>query len=258
MMRDFTLIAYSAYLQALKSNGHPFILFNDAIKKKLPEKFCLIRHDVDRKPKNALKMAKLEQEIGVLSTYYFRSKPNSFDPTIMKEVYDMGHEVGYHYENLSDTNGNYAHAISDFIKNLEKFRKIVPIHTISMHGRPLKPFDNRDLWRNITNHELLKESLDIAGEVYLDIDYKDIAYINDTGRNWSSDKSNMRDKVSSLIPANFANGKELLGYLKTNPHPRICLQIHPERWTNDFSEWMLQATKDFIANTIKFVLCVIR
>jgi hypothetical protein len=35
------------------------------------EQFCLVRHDVDRKPLNALKMAEIENKLGVKSTYYF-------------------------------------------------------------------------------------------------------------------------------------------------------------------------------------------
>ena len=31
-----------------------------------------IRHDIDRKPERALKMAEIEHDFGVKSTYYFR------------------------------------------------------------------------------------------------------------------------------------------------------------------------------------------
>jgi hypothetical protein len=186
-MRDFTLNAYKLYLTSIQKNNIPFFRYDEFMSlNTLPEKFCLVRHDVDRKPENALKMALLEKSIGVKSTYYFRVKPSTYKPEIIKKIEKLGHEIGYHYESLSDTDGNIELAIEDFEKNLDSFRKIAKISTCSMHGRPLKPYDNRDIWRIKENHDLLTNKYNLLGEVYLDIDYTDIAYINDTGRNWTS------------------------------------------------------------------------
>jgi hypothetical protein len=68
----------------------------------------------------------------------------------------MGHEVGYHYEDLSfawaklkaQGAGHRAQGkelkkelaelgIESFKKNLEMFRSIVPVKTICMHGSPV-------------------------------------------------------------------------------------------------------------------------
>lgn len=254
-MKDFTLKQYKTYLISLNDNIGNFLRFDEYIASiDKPEKFCLIRHDVDRKPKAALKMAKLEQEMGIVSTYYFRAKSQTFKPKILKEISDMGHEIGYHYESLSDTNGDIKKAVGDFKKHLHEFRSIVPISTCSMHGRPLKPYDNRDIWKIKENHQYLKNELGMIGEVYLDIDYSDIAYINDTGRNWTSGKSNRRDKVNSNIVADFNSAKDLLTYLSNNPHPKICFQIHPERWTDNLIEWQLQKMKDLGINQVKTLI----
>jgi hypothetical protein len=199
-------------------------------------------------------MAKLEHSMGIKATYYFRIKKSSFHPAIMQEIEGMGHEVGYHYENLSDTKGDLVSGLIDFEKHLTTFRKVVQVKTISMHGRPLKPYDNRDLWKNKENHDLLLNKFGILGEVYLDIDYSDIAYVNDTGRNWKTKLSNRRDHVSSKINADFNSSEELLNYFSDNPHPKICFQIHPERWTDDKLEWVTQWAKDKAINTIKKII----
>jgi hypothetical protein len=254
-MMDFTLAAYTQYINAIKKNYKAFSKFEDIITTPAKhESFCLIRHDVDRLPKHALIMARLENKMEIKSTYYFRAKPHTFKPNIIKEIFKLGHEIGYHYESLSDTNGDIKAAILDFEKNLEKFRKLVPVSTISMHGRPFKPYDNRDIWRIPENHKLLKEKFKILGEVYLDIDYSDIAYINDTGRNWTSGKNNLRDKVHSTVRVEFNNGKELLHYLSNDPHPRLVFQIHPERWSNNLLDWTSQYTKDKAVNIIRVLL----
>jgi hypothetical protein len=134
-----------------------------------PESFCLIRHDVDRRPKKALQMARLETSFQIHSTYYFRTKRHVFKPEIIKKISDLGHEIGYHYEGLSDKKGNLDHALRDFEYNLKKLREIVPVKTVSMHGSPLSTIDNRDMWRDPNKHRLLAEKYSILGEVYLDI-----------------------------------------------------------------------------------------
>jgi hypothetical protein len=254
-VKDFTLQRYQEYLDAICSQTFPFYTFCNFMElREKPERFCLVRHDVDRKPANALNMAKLEYAMKVKATYYFRTKQETFKPDIIREIAGMGHEIGYHYESLSDTDGSIPLALEDFESNLERFRKIVPVKTISMHGRPLKPYDNRDIWRIPENHELLKSKFNLSGEVYLDIDYSDIAYINDTGRNWTSGESNRRDKVDSNISADFNSGEDLLRYLQGKPHPQIIFQIHPERWSDDLFDYCSQFAKDTFINAAKRIV----
>ncbi len=254
-MRDFTLKAYRSYIEAIQQKEIPFLRFDELMPlKEQPSKFCMARHDVDRKPQNALQMAMLEQQMGIRATYYFRAKPNTFKPDIIQKVAALGHEIGYHYESLSDSNGDLANALEDFEKNLAMFRGIVPIKTISMHGRPLKPYDNRDIWRIPENHDLLAYKFALLGEVYLDINYTDIAYINDTGRNWTSGESNRRDKVESNIVADFGSGEQLLAYLQQNPHPKMIFQIHPERWSDKFWANSMQHAQDILINAIKTIV----
>lgn len=215
------------------------------------ENFILIRHDIDRKPYNALRMAKMEKEMGIKSTYYFRHKEHTFLPEVIKNIQELGHEIGYHYENLSDSNGDMPTALKDFETKLGSFRKLVPVKTISMHGRPLKKIDNRDMWKD--NKEFLNKC-NVIGEVYLDVDYENIAYINDTGRNWSQGRSNIRDKVNSKIIADFNNNMELEDFLKNNKNNKIVFQTHPERWSNSYFEWLMQLLKDTGINIIKSMI----
>ena len=254
-MRDFTLEVYKSYLQAIKASYSKILRFDEFfMAEKIPANFCLIRHDVDRKPNNALHMADLENDAGIRATYYFRAKPHVFNTDIIDRILNLGHEIGYHYESLSDTNGNMSLALEDFEMNLSKFREITPVQTICMHGRPFKPFDNRDMWRGQENRRLLSENYGILGEVYLDIDYRDIAYITDTGRNWSSTRSNKRDQVNSRIPSDFSSGKALKRYLNTEPHPKLVFQIHPERWEGTPTGYASQWLRDMAVNLVKKIL----
>jgi hypothetical protein len=206
---------------------------------------------VDRKPKNALEMARLEHSLNITSTYCFRTKKHTFKPDIISTISSMGHEIAYHYECLSDTKGDMQEAIKNFQNNLSKLRKFAPVSTISMHGRPFSRYDNKAIWKDVENHRRLIEHNNILGEIYLDIDYSDIAYINDTGRNWRTREANRRDHVDSNIVLDFNDGRSLLNYLENRPHPKLIFQIHPERWSDHKFEYFNQYLKDKVINLVK-------
>ena len=67
----------------------------------------ILRHDVDRLPENSLETAKIEHDLGINGTYYFRIGPESYDENIIKQIAGLGHEVGYHYEKLSEISRKY-------------------------------------------------------------------------------------------------------------------------------------------------------
>lgn len=262
-MTDFTLKAYIYYIELIRDKFPNILRFDEFFEsgpapERSIESFCLLRHDVDRRVGHSLAMAKAEHEVGVKSTYYFRTKPHTFKPDILRQVAEMGHEIGYHYENLSDFNGDMEKALDDFKFQLDRIRKVVPIRTIAMHGSALKGIDNRDLWRNDENHRLLREQFDLYGEVYLDIDYSDICYLTDTGRNWTSTKSNIRDKVHSSIPADFESGEAMAAYFRGDPHPKMVFQIHPERYSPTSPDLVIDWSRDQAANIAKKFFALLR
>ena len=254
-MRNFTLDSYKKYVEIITNKYKSILRFDNYFLSDIPpESFVIFRHDIDRRPHRALVMAEIENSLGVCSTYYFRIKKHTFNPTIISKISQLGHEIGYHYESLSDTDGNMDKALIDFEYNLDRMRQIVPVKTISMHGRPFKKYDNRDIWKNLENSQYLKDKLNILGEVYLDIDYSDIAYINDTGRNWISNKSNIRDKIISDINSDFNNETELREALINKKFNKIIFQIHPERWNDNSIPWSLQYGFDLSVNIVKSII----
>ena len=117
-MRDFTLKKYNIYINAILNVSKNILCFEEYFKLNTkPDNFVIIRHDVDRMPYRALNMAKFESKKGIKSTYYFRSKKHTFKPKIIKEISSLGHEIGYHYESLSDAKGDMDLAFANFEKN---------------------------------------------------------------------------------------------------------------------------------------------
>ena len=101
-MPDFTPNTCKLLLSTFLDQNYSFQPFIDFLRN--PEsRTVILRHDVDARKMNSLRTAQLENELGIRGTYYFRIVPESFDKEVIKKIYDLGHEVGYHYEDLSFT-----------------------------------------------------------------------------------------------------------------------------------------------------------
>lgn len=244
---DFTLYKFRQLCEAIVRN-YPTVTVSDYLEKKHPERFVIMRHDIDRLPGNALKTAKIEQELGIRATYYFRACKHVFRPSILKQISDMGHEVGYHYETLSESRGDYEKAIELFRLNLDNFRKICDIKTICMHGRPLSIYDNRDMW-NFSNYR----DFGIIGEAYLSFE-EGFNYFTDTGRTWGRGH-NIRD----FIPDNNENIQlnttdSLIKLIESKELNNLYILVHPERWSSNLVEWSLYYSADQLVNIGKSML----
>jgi hypothetical protein len=59
----------------------------------------LLRHDVDQYSASAVRMAAIEAEMGVISTWYFRWR--TVNPAVIDNIRQAGHAIGLHYETLT-------------------------------------------------------------------------------------------------------------------------------------------------------------
>ena len=242
-MRDFELEKYGKLCETIVQENYKILTFKDYISEEPKDKFVILRHDVDSKPYRALRMARLENKLNIKSSYYFRYNKSVFDPKIIKEIDELGHEIGYHYEVLSKTKGDFPRALELFLEELSEFRKICEIKTICMHGSPLSKYDNREMWK-IFDFKLYG----IKGEAYLSAG-KDLDYFSDTGWNWNS-KHKLRDYISGnknnlLIDST----DDLLDLVKNKSSGRIYLLAHPGNWAGNSQEWYCTWGENKIAST---------
>lgn len=249
-MRDFTIKKYTELCNAINENYTTVTVAEYILDH--PKNLAILRHDVDVCPKKAFRMATLENELGIRSTYYFRVIPKIFKPEVIKKIHKLGHEVGYHYEVLDKANGNFEKAIELFEKELKSFREICDIKTICMHGNPLTSWNNRDLWQKYNFKEY-----GIIGEVYLSIDYDEVMYFTDTGRGWSG-KYSLKDFVGVNNPylKGINSTSDLIGLIHENKVKSMCLLTHPKRWNDSYIPWLkefaFQSTKNIIKSCLKW------
>jgi len=265
---DFTLDKYSELLKALLGAGYRFETMAQTMTSTMTDDYdndkttmtstmtmtvCL-RHDVDLKPQNSLKTAKIEAKMGIRATYYFRAVPESWDEQIIKEIAALGHEIGYHYESLTTCNGNKKLAYEDFCMNLERLRKLADVTTICMHGSPRSPYDSKDIWGDYDYREL-----GIVGEPYLDTDWSKTFYLTDTGRRWDGYNVSVRDKIPHWQDVwneqglTFHTTDDIIKRANSLPE-RIMITTHPQRWNDSIAAWakelLLQNTKNIIKSLL--------
>jgi len=248
---DFSLNKYQDLITTIKDTGKHNLLMSDYFGSSKNNCYIL-RHDVDRNIDNALKMAKIEKANNVKSTYYFRI-PKTFHKIIIQEIAGLGHEIGYHYENMGTCYGDINKAWDDFRRNLDKLRRLYPVKTICMHGSPLSKFDNRDLWKKYNYR-----SEEIIGEPYLDIDWDKVFYLTDTGRKWDGNDVSIRDKVryrkgnKNIEWPVYHSTNDIIRAIDKREFPaRAMITIHPQRWHDNPILWTKELMSQGIKNVVK-------
>lgn len=249
--KDFTIHKFQSLCEVVAEN-YKTITMAEYFCGQRPDKFVLMRHDVDRMPGHALATAKIEEELGIRASYYFRAMKDTFKPDIMKQIENMGHEVGYHYEDLSVANGDHEKAILLFRSNLERFRKVCNVRTICMHGRPLSKYDNRDMWKRTK-----LQDLGLLGEAYLSVG-DELNYVSDTGRSWDSG-NNLRDYMpSSKAQPRASTTQDLMDLIDSNRYDNFYILTHPERWSLNYLDWCMYYSMDAGFNVVKKILMAVR
>jgi hypothetical protein len=253
LILDFSLNRYRLILETFRGEGYIFATFGEFVRNPPEGKVVVLRHDVDRRPGCALRLARLEHGYGVKSTFFFRAVRRVLRPDKIREIVGLGHEIGYHYEDLTRARGDYKRALAQFGRHLETLRKYYPVSSICMHGSPISRFDNRSLWKKFDYREF-----GIVAEPYLDVDYSRVLYITDTGRRWNDEKANIRDRVEGKRTGRIRSSEVMLSWLrKRRLGDAVILNIHPDRWHGNVLSWtcdlVLQGAKNMVkAGILKF------
>ena len=200
-LADFTLKSYTNLMQYL-SQIYKIVPFSEVRRKEIP--YLILRHDIDVSLPAALKMAELEADLGIKSTYFVLFSSNFYNVLegknveILKQISKLGHEVGLHYDPSQYRSYNQIpkKTLKIEIQLLEHLldRKVC---SIARHG----PWD-RDPFASIkehinANHPRLRRDV----------------FIHDSCRAWTP----LQDLLKLL----------------NNPPRRVQLLTHPENWQED-------------------------
>jgi hypothetical protein len=243
---DFTLRKYLSIVDAAREAGYSIGTVSDLFNGRLNEPLLVLRHDVDRRPHNALAMAQEEARRGVRASYYFRSVPVSFAPEIIVTIKDLGHEIGYHYEDWFIAGYDKDRARVLFEEHLARLRSLAPVSTICMHGSPLSKEGNMTIWQHWKFEDYgLKDCI-------LSHDYSGYAFFTDSGRTFGVSGANLRDELNNAETyPEVRSTEDLCAFLKARRSLKVMVSCHPERWNDDSVGWLSQFGKDQLANAVK-------
>ena len=246
---DFTQLIYTQLISQLIER-YPIYTVVDFIQKMPEPPFLVLRHDVDLKVERTLDIARIESELGIRSTYYFRMVKEIYVPSIITDIAKMGHEVGYHYETVDKAKGDIKLAKALFKQELEAFRGLVDVKTVCMHGNSRTEWDNRDLWKTAEMNKF-----DLVGEPYLSIDYSDVLYLTDSSRSWDPYRYKILDRVQSdVIPPKVRTTGELRQCLQPKRFPKVSLLVHPDEWARSSGQAFIDSIEQGIKNSVKVVI----
>ena len=96
------MFSYNEYKNVIKLvNSHlPIVDFADVTDK--TDKFCVLRHDIEFSIDRAYELAKIEKDLGVVSTYTVQVRNNTYNALseknidLIKRIKDLGHHIGLH------------------------------------------------------------------------------------------------------------------------------------------------------------------
>lgn len=202
----FTFDAYAAILKRLKKSHRlgPFSLAG-----RTAGPYVILRHDVDGSLVPALRMASLERDLGVRSTFFvgFSMKYyNLFeegDLARLRALSAMGHEIGLHYDALAyrRQGATDRRILDDELRLLGRLAgspvRVIARHNVNLSGKD--PFEGSRRPLNAYNPEFFRDAL----------------YISDSCRAWY-----LRD---------------LRRLLEGPPH-RVQLLTHPMLWSKTASD----------------------
>lgn len=187
---EFTYTAYRALLDLLRQGGYAFTDYHDY---QTHPRCVILRHDIDNSLSQALRLAEIEAEEGVKSTWFVLLRTDFYNPAsaasqkTLRRIRELGHEIGLHFDEIAyaGEGGISSHATSTAAELIVHEAGILadicgcPISTVSMH-RP--------------SRATLEADLKIPGMVnsYGQTFFHDFKYLSDSRRRW-------REPVEDII-----------------------------------------------------------
>lgn len=214
---EFTFQAYRDLLALLREREYAFQGYHDY---ETARRCVILRHDIDTSLSQAVKLAELEAEEGVRSTWFVLLRTDLYNPfskagtEALLRLQSLGHEVGLHFDEAS-----YAPAlgpeevVQSIIKECGLLSTLLEaeVSTVSMH-RPSKT--------------TLEADFQIPGIVnsYGKTFFHDFKYLSDSRRRW-------REPVLDII--------------RSGEYDRLHILTHAF-WYHSEEEDISQTVGDFI------------
>ena len=98
---EFTYNSYSRLIDLLRKNGYEVASYDNFMSK---DRCVILRHDIDNSLSKAIKIAEIERNREVTSTYFLMITNEFYNVFSLngseqvEKIQDLGHEVGLHFD----------------------------------------------------------------------------------------------------------------------------------------------------------------
>ena len=212
----FSYKGFEILVNALRDANYSFVDYHNF--ENYPR--CVImRHDIDNSIEKAVKLAELEESLGVKSTYYTLVTSDFYNPVSknnldgLRRILELGHEIGLHFDEMAyDRLDDIVGAVTKEARLLSDILNI-PITTVSMH-RP--------------SQKTLEANYEIPGMInsYGKTFFNDFKYLSDSRRRW-------REPVLDIV--------------KSGQYDRLHILTHAI-WYNEVEEDIHETIKKFVTS----------
>ena len=182
------------------------------------EKCAILRHDVDNSLYDAVKLAKIEYDNNVKSTYFILLSTDFYNifsknsRKLINEVISLGHHIGLHFDEVKYDDINNKDSLKKYVyKEIEIMSREleVDINVVSMH-RPSK-------WVLEENIVFDNNIVNTYGKEF----FENFKYVSDSRMHWREDvigtiKSSNYQKIHILTHAFWYNKENELPKSKFN------------------------------------------
>jgi hypothetical protein len=131
---------YLDFLRQAAEAGFAFKLFRELSvdAPALPERYIVLRHDIEFAPRYSLEMAELEHAAGIHSTFFVLVDGNTYNPLAaetvrqIRRIRELGHEIGLHFAVSSAVDNNLGEEVAFRVKLLSEIAG-TQVHCFSQH-----------------------------------------------------------------------------------------------------------------------------
>lgn len=131
---------YLNFLAEARARGFSFVRFGDFLPggRALPQRYIVLRHDIDFAPDYSLEMAELEHAAGVSSTFFVLVDGQFYNPLQsevvrqIRRIRSLGHEIGLHFAVSSAADADIGREVAFRLDVLSAIAE-APVRSFSQH-----------------------------------------------------------------------------------------------------------------------------
>lgn len=220
MEMDFSYTDYKALILALNQNGYVICDYDSWCDF---DRCVILRHDVDISLEAALSFARIEESLGVKSTYFvlltsdFYNLFSAKSRAILQGIINCGHEIGLHFDETQypEAMGKSDMVITKITEEANVLSTILqlPVTKVSMH---------------MPSKEILHADIRIPGMInsYGKTFFNEFKYLSDSRRRW-------REPVMLIV--------------NSQKFSRLHILTHP-LWYKETALGLHETLKEFVLN----------